>query len=358
MEIIDQTLENELVELEGFIVSYKFENESNGYRIASFKLDDNRQERTITIVGYFPHYAKTDGLKIKGNIINHKRYGLQIEVVEIYKKLPTSKENIIRFLSSSQFKGIGKKKAQEIYEYLKEDAISIMIDNPLVISQMIENQTINEKQAEALVNGLREFNYTSNAFQKLLKYGFSLKNIMKAEAVYGEDLDIIISENPYRLIIDIDGIGFKSVDKMALNSGIDENDKRRVKAAILYCVTNYCHATGNTYLSLHQIYLSLIKLVKIEKTLFDECIQELLDEKYLINENNNYFHESLFEAEIDIANRLLPFIKRKMNKTILKRSFQTMIKTIQEDEGITYSSEQIEAIYGALSNGLYINLYQ
>ena len=74
MEKIDEILDQELIELEGFIVSYKFENEANGYRIASFKLDDNKQERTITIVGYFPHYSKTDGLKIKGNMINHKRY--------------------------------------------------------------------------------------------------------------------------------------------------------------------------------------------------------------------------------------------------------------------------------------------
>ena len=55
-------IENEVIELEGFITFYKYENEASGYRIASFKIDDNKQERTVTIVGNFPNFAKTDGI--------------------------------------------------------------------------------------------------------------------------------------------------------------------------------------------------------------------------------------------------------------------------------------------------------
>ena len=63
-------------------------------------------------------FDKSDALILKGNMIKHKKFGIQVEVNEIYKKMPTSKENIIRFLSSSQFKGIGKKCATAIYEEL------------------------------------------------------------------------------------------------------------------------------------------------------------------------------------------------------------------------------------------------
>ena len=57
------------ISLEGFITFYKFENEENGYRVALFKIDDNKQERTITIVGYFPHFNKDDALTLKGKLI-------------------------------------------------------------------------------------------------------------------------------------------------------------------------------------------------------------------------------------------------------------------------------------------------
>lgn len=347
-------LDENVVELEGFITFYKFENESNGYRIASFKIDDNKQERTITIVGYFPHFSKTDALVLKGKMIRHKKFGLQVEVNELYKKLPSGKENIIRLLSSSQFKGIGKKTAALLFEYLKEDCISTLINNPLIYEELIEKKVISLVQAESLQNGLKNFDFSSNAYQILLKHGFSLKNIMKAEATYHDDLEKIINENPYQMIQDIDGIGFKTVDKMALSFGIDPSDKRRVKAAILYSLINLCHTIGDTYTFNEKIYNSLIKLIKIEKDEFELYLNELINEGLIIKNNDKIFHYELYNAEINIAKKIIPFINRKMNQKILNNHFDKILENIQLDEGIIYSEEQIDAIYNALGNGLYI----
>lgn len=351
---MDNIILEDEVTLEGFITYYKYENPENGYRIALFKIDDNKQERTITIVGYFPRFNKSDALTLKGNVIRHKKFGLQVEVTELYKKMPTSKENVVRFLASSQFKGIGNKTAAVIYDYLKEDCISILINNPLIYEELVDKKVIKEKHIEAIKMGLKNFDFTSNAYQLLLKYGFSLKNIMKAEATYGDELDEIVSTNPYQMIIDIDGIGFKSVDKLALNMGIKEDDKRRVKAAILYTVSTCCHSTGNTYLSLEDIFYNLNKVLKIDLDNFIEYIKELMIEKLIVKDDEKFYHHSFFDAERNIANQLIPFINRKINKKSLQNSFDEMIEAIEYDEGIKYSDEQKKAIFEACSNGLYI----
>lgn len=347
-------IEDELIELDGFITFYKYENEEENYRIALFKMDDNKQERTITIVGYFPHYQKNDGLTLKGKIIRHRKFGLQVEVAEIYKKLPTSKKNIIHYLSSTQFKHVGKKCAEAIFEFLKEDCITIMIENPNIYDEMINKQIINEKQKESLIEGLKRFNYTSNAYHILIKNGFSLKNIMKAESTYNEKLDEVIQSNPYQMIEDIDGIGFKSVDKMALNMGIDEHDLRRVSAATLYALMNLCHQSGDTCVYKNDLYLQLSRLININEDEFEESLNILINNKKIIVEDGLYFHYTLYQAELDIARLLNKFIKRKINKSNLNQHFEEMILQIQEDEGIKYSQEQKDAIYGALSNGLFI----
>ena len=323
-------------------------------RLALFKIDDNKQERTITIVGYFPHFSKNDALVVKGNVIRHKKFGLQVEVQEIYKKLPTSQENIIRFLSSSQFKGIGAKTASKIYDYLKDDCISILVNKPEIYEELVHNNIIKESNIESLKLGLRNFDFTSNAYQILLKHGFSMKNIMKAESTYGDDLDKIINDNPYRMIIDIEGIGFKSVDKIALSMGYKEDDKRRVKSAIIYSLNNYCHASGNTYVSLDEIYSGINKLIKIENELFLEYINELINEGMIVKYDDKYYYYNFYYAEKNIAKNLKPFINRKLNLRMLDLHFEEMINVIQEDEGITYSQEQIDAIYEACSSGLYI----
>lgn len=351
---MENILTEDIVTLEGFITFYKFENDSNGYRIALFKIDDNKQERTITIVGYFPHFSKNDALVVKGNVIRHKKFGLQVEVQEIYKKLPTSQENIIRFLSSSQFKGIGAKTASKIYDYLKDDCISILVNKPDIYEELVQNNIIKENNIESLKQGLRNFDFTSNAYQILLKHGFSMKNIMKAESTYGDDLDKIINENPYRMIIDIEGIGFKSVDKIALSMGYKEDDKRRVKSAIIYSLNNYCHASGNTYVSLEEIYSSINKLIKIDNDLFLQYIEELINEGMIVKHDEKFYYYNFYYAEKNIAKNLKPFINRKLNLRMLDLHFEEMINVIQEDEGIAYSQEQIEAIYEACSSGLYI----
>ena len=351
---MENILNEDIVTLEGFITFYKFENDSNGYRIALFKIDDNKQERTITIVGYFPHFSKNDALVVKGNVLRHKKFGLQVEVQEIYKKLPTSQENIIRFLSSSQFKGIGAKTASKIYDYLKDDCISILVNKPEIYKELVHNNIIKESNIESLKLGLRNFDFTSNAYQILLKHGFSMKNIMKAESTYGDDLDKIINDNPYRMIIDIEGIGFKSVDKIALSMGYKEDDKRRVKSAIIYSLNNYCHASGNTYVSLDEIYSGINKLIKIENDLFLDYINELINEGMIVKYDDKYYYYNFYYAEKNIAKNLKPFINRKLNLRMLDLHFEEMINVIQEDEGITYSQEQIDAIYEACSSGLYI----
>lgn len=351
---MENILTEDIVTLEGFITFYKFENDSNGYRIALFKIDDNKQERTITIVGYFPHFSKNDALVVKGNVIRHKKFGLQVDVQEIYKKLPTSQENIIRFLSSSQFKGIGAKTASKIYDYLKDDCISILVNKPDIYEELVQNNIIKENNIESLKQGLRNFDFTSNAYQILLKHGFSMKNIMKAESTYGDDLDKIINENPYRMIIDIEGIGFKSVDKIALSMGYKEDDKRRVKSAIIYSLNNYCHASGNTYVSLEEIYSGINKLIKIDNDLFLTYIEELINEGMIVKHEEKFYYYNFYYAEKNIAKNLKPFINRKLNLRMLDLHFEEMINVIQEDEGIAYSQEQIEAIYEACSSGLYI----
>lgn len=351
---MEELLIDDMIELEGFITYYKFENESNGYRIALFKIDDNKQERTITIVGYFHRFNKTDALVVKGKMIRHKKFGLQLEVSEIYKKLPTGKEHIVRYLSSSQFKGIGAKKAMAIYEYIGDNCLDVLINDKSIYDKLLKDGIIKQKHVDALITGLKNFNFSSNAYQILLKNGFSLKNIMKAEATYGDDLDTIIALNPYQMILDIDGIGFKSIDKIALSMGISEDDPRRVKAAILYSLLNYCHNSGNTYASLSNINNILLKLIKIDNETFLSYINELIDEKLIISNNDKYYHHSLFYAEQNIANKLKVFIERKLNVSSLNINFEKMIEIVQEDEGIIYSNEQIKAIYEACSNGLYI----
>ena len=69
-------------------------------------------------------------------------------------------------------------------------------------------------------NGLKDYDLKSPTIQLLIRCGLSMKNIMKIETFYKDLLPKVLDSNPYQIIIDIDGIGFKTIDKLALNMNI------------------------------------------------------------------------------------------------------------------------------------------
>lgn len=343
----------EFLELHGFITFYKYQNEQTNYRIALFKIDDNLQERVITIVGYFPKFNKDERLTVNGFFSKHEKYGLQFNVTNIIKDLPTSEEMVVRFLSSSKFKKVGKSTAKKIYDLLKEETISTLINDEAIYEQLISLKIITDKQKDSLIFGLKDFTYNSDIVQLLINYGLSLKNIMKIESVYKDRIDDILKINPYQIVIDIDGIGFKTIDKMALNMGIDIKDKRRVKAAILYCISFGCHSRGDTYLFINDIQRYINQLIKIDTDLFNECLNDLINEKYVIVDDEKYYHYSLYYAEETIAHKLKPLIKRKIDVDFLPY-IDNIIAEIENESGIKYTDEQIQTLKEALQHGLVI----
>ena len=346
-------MENEIITLQGFITYYKYQNEQSGYKIALFKMDDNLQERVITIVGYFPTFNKEDILIAKGTFIKHPKYGLQFQVMEINKQLPNSESMIVRFLSSSTFPKVGKSTAQKIYDELKEETLTRLIQDSVVLYQLVNKKIISTLQMESIKNGLKEYDYSNNAIQLLLKHGLSMKNIMKIESVYKEQVETVLKINPYQIVIDIDGIGFKTVDKLSLSMGIELLDKRRIKSAILYIQMMLSHKNGDTYIYLSDLKNGLSHLVQITEEYFFECLDELIQEKYIIVEDNRYYHYQLYNAEESIARRLKPYLKREIEVDFID-DLPQIIEEIEIENGIQYTDEQKESLIEAMRHGLFI----
>ena len=66
-----------------------------------------------------------------------------------------------------------------------------------------------------IIQGIMEHEEADDSVVFFTRMGISVKTIMKMEAAYGEAMISMVKENPYRLIEEIDGIGFKTADKLA-----------------------------------------------------------------------------------------------------------------------------------------------
>ena len=86
------------------------------------------------------------------------------------------------------------------------------------------------------------------------KFGIGVQTAKKIENIYGNNTIEVIKQNPYQLLEEVDGVGFKTADKLARDLSVSLDDPRRIKAIIVQLVQQWCNSTGDTYIEIEKLY--------------------------------------------------------------------------------------------------------
>lgn len=197
------------MEIEGTIEEMIYQNEVNGYTIATFETE----EEVITVVGYLPFINQGDCLKLFGRYVEHPEYGMQFKIATFEKLIPKTKQAIEKYLSGGIIKGIGPATAKKIVDKFGEATITIFKTEPEKLAQV---KGINLAKAREIAI---EFNEKWELWQLvsfLERFGISSSNSKKVYEALGTDAISKIEENPYVLIDITYGVDFKKIDKMAM----------------------------------------------------------------------------------------------------------------------------------------------
>jgi len=331
--------------LKGKILNYVFRNEENSYTIARIMTED---EAKITIVGYFPRLSDDVVYEFFGEWVNHPSYGDQFKIEGFKKTEIQSKQGLIDYLSSPLFTGIGPKTAKRIVEHFGNGAIEKIIANKTVLQEI----ALNPLRIERFYQELLENQTKEHILVELYNFQLTAKMAMKLINRYGMLTLTVLEENPYRLIDEVEGIGFIKADEIASKMGIQKDDKRRLKAALLYVMQNIAYQKGDLYLIDDQLKKQAIDMLELNYPL-DDVIEELVREEKLILDENRYYLKDSYEAEISLAdkiNLLLSQDKDEYNPIDIEQ----ILNFIQIEKNITYTNVQREAITTALLEPLSI----
>ena len=212
--------------IKGNFRKYIYKSEK-GYTVGLMKIketDLSINTNTITFTGYFDDLNETDIYLLNGNIVNHDKYGNQFNVTSYEIVLPEDKDHIIDFLSSEIFKGIGEKKASKIVDHLGLNCLTLILENK---DLLLEVPTVTKKQQETIYNSLLEYKTSYDKMLNLTKIGFSMKDALKIEKYYGNNLDTVLT-SPYQMIEEIKEITFPKIEKLRTNLKIEKEDNDRV----------------------------------------------------------------------------------------------------------------------------------
>lgn len=314
-------------------------------------LKANSTDGYVTIVGYMSHLLKDDLYHFYGDFAKNN-YGIQffVESYEIEEK--KDENSLIEFLSSDLFIGIGKKTASKIVSILGDNTIDKIIKDKSVLDSVhgLKENTKNNIYEVLLIN------YESEKIMRfLLKNGFGSKLSKKIFNKYLQNTIPYLEENPYRLIDEIEGIGFKKADSLAESINFDLKSPYRIQAAINYIFEEYCFNEGFTYITIEQIlnkanqFLNEFRISLTDNEI-KENIQNLVEKNKIILENSKYYLPTLYKAEVIIAQRIKAIIDYEEELEFNDDEINKMISMVENEIKITYTDKQKEAISTALKS--------
>ena len=335
----------------GTIESIVYRNYENGYTVARLENDG----AFTTIVGKFVEVQEGAEVKLDGKYEKTK-YGIQYAFSSYEMSMPKSLEGIEKYLGSGLIKGVGPITAKKIVETFGKDTFEILEYNPQRLAEIVG---ISEKKAVDIGFSFKEHREVQNTIMFLQGFLISTNMALKIYNVYREKTMEIVKNNPYKLVEDIDGIGFLSADKIAKNAGIPVDSIFRIRAGLIHVLKTSCEKNGNTYLPKIMLFDQASETLELsldeQKEKFDEAFDSLcldrtavvtwLDGTEIVMLSRYYYYEN------SIAQKLV-WLAHCQN--IEQVDVKAEIENFELRNKIELHEEQKNAVEGAINNGVFV----
>lgn len=338
----------------GQVQSEIFSSPDSFFKVLVVSVEDANfdwSEGEITVTGSFGDLSDDQTYRFEGQLVEHPRYGQQFQASSYHVNQPTSRTGLVEFLAGKQFPGVGQKTAEKIVDALGTGAIDKISADPHVLDGLklrsaVKKSIIDNLQAnqglDQVIIGLNDYGFGSNLISTIVDH-------------YGEDALHIISENPYQLAAEIDGISFKRADQVAAKLGIAGDDSRRIRAAIIQSLDDLTMATGDTYTSAKPLLVSAQRLLndgrngQVAAPVIADQIVAMEKQRQISYDDERLYPTALYKAEYQIADHLDRLVKAK-ESVVSAETIQKTLSRVEEETGIKYDQVQVRAIETALNN--------
>ena len=307
-----------------------------------------RLPKEITLVGEMLCMDDTAIYEVIAEKTIHEKYGENYEVKSIrevreFKTNRQKKEFLSIFLNESQIK--------TLYE-LTDNPIELLENKD--IESLTQAKGIGQKTAQKMIDRYYECKDYGIVYQKMImKYGLTMTMINRIVKHFKDSPDLALAKleaNPYDMT-EVEGIGFLKADEIALKSGIDVLDSRRIREYILYYLKEI---TGNSNGHSYAYYDEIVDNVEeylgqgIQQNLIDETIQQLIDEKKLYfrdtEDNLIIALRSIFETEKSINHHLQRLMRGHNNIDLDEDEVDNLLVPQEIKQGWNFTERQKQGI--------------
>lgn len=346
-----------MVEFTGKVNGIVFENDKDLYKILDVEIIgslENYSRDEIKVTGNFGDIQISASYRFEGKLVMHEKFGLQFRATSYKQVLPHEEGSLTKYLSSDKFPGIGKKAANTIINELGLNALDILKEKPAKIDTL----SLTRKQKDSLLSGLNSMDSYSEIVLKLAQYGINRRIAANIYQLYHGDSLKKLQTDPYAVINDVTGFGFKSADMLGKQLEIKDDDPRRINGAIYQVLIDALSGSGDTYVPLKELLTEASKLLQIDK--FDpiaNCVLGLQQDGKIVVNDDVAALQSSYQTEVDIAHSMKYLVESRQDQEDEQYSEKEMnaaIKDAEKELKIKYDETQKLAIKNALNHPISI----
>ncbi|HSO67818.1 MAG TPA: helix-hairpin-helix domain-containing protein, partial [Desulfatirhabdiaceae bacterium] len=266
----------QLTELSGQIERITYSNDENGYTVARVKVYG--QKDLVSVIGNFISPTPGEIVLMKGLWTTHPKFGEQFKVVHYQTRVPATVYGIKKYLGSGLIKGIGPKIAERIVSSFGKETLNVIEQDTEKLNQI---DGIGEKRVAMIKKAWDDQKEIREVMLFLQSHGVSPAYAAKIFKHYGNDSIKTVQENPYRLAMDIFGIGFITADRIAEKLGFSKDSELRAKAGVIY-VLHQLSDEGHVFYPEPQLIEKSRETLQTEPDIIQQAIIRLTEEAHLV----------------------------------------------------------------------------
>jgi exodeoxyribonuclease V alpha subunit len=333
----------------GEVERITFENEATGYRVLKLGkiTGDLATGGRLAVVGVVPSVGVGTRVRVTGKVVSDARHGEQLRVESLVVLEPTTVKGIERHLSSGILPGIGPALAHRIVSAFGTETLSVLDNSP-------------EKLASIPGLGLRKVSEVRKAWVThrteatvmvlLQSHGMSPALARRVLKHYGENTARTVQSNPYRLAMDVWGVGFKTADRIAQAFGVASDHPERIMAGLLHKLRAICD-DGHCWVKRESLAEATTEELGIDPNLVLASLDQLWATERVAIDSGLVALSPLAAAERQLAFQLSQCMGQSRT---LKGKHEPVIAKFEQELAIELAPEQRAAILAVTQHSVVI----
>jgi exodeoxyribonuclease V alpha subunit len=344
-------LTDDQVEIEGTVSRVVYSNPDSHWTV--IRIHVHKDGKEVPAVGTLAGVREGEPIRVWGRWVHDARFGKQIRVDRFKVVLPATKKGIERYLSSGLIPGIGPKTAQLLVRRFGDKTLDVISKNP---ERLRVVRGIGKKKIAQIIEAWREHAGLTEVMVFLQGIGISPRLATKIYQVYGNDTVGRVRANPYSLVDDITGVGFKTADSFAREMGIEDEHPMRVRAGVLY-VLHESRKDGHVCIPRETLIRTAASTLAAAIDVIEEQVSTLEEAGRLIIESvlgdevavDMVFPRDLHRAEVSAAERLVTLLDAAA-PALPDTQLKLIVSQAESELGLSLAPGQRHAVRTALES--------